>query len=105
LAAELGASETAILRGRGRDRVQDRPHTPKRLTTRPTALDEALVCELRGMLALPFDDIGEVMRRCVRPDLSHSAIHRCLCRHGMSRWRTPTATFEIQPADQAVRTT
>jgi transposase InsO family protein len=89
LAAELGVSETTIRRWRGRDSVRDRPHTPKRLTTRLTALDEALVCELRRMLALPLDDIVEVMRRCVRPDLSRSAIHRCLCRHGLSRRPTP----------------
>ena len=33
LAVELGVSETTIRRWRGRDTVQDRPHTPRRLAT------------------------------------------------------------------------
>src|SRR6202034_3039646 len=54
-----------------------------------SALEEALVCELRTKLQLPLDDITEVMRRCVNAKLSRSAIHRCLKRHGLSRRPQP----------------
>lgn len=98
LAAELGVSETTVRRWRGRTTVTDRPHTPKTLTTSLTAMEEALVCELRTQLQLPLDDIVEVMRRCVNAKLSRSAIHRCLVRHGLSRRpkpdKSPVGVFE-----------
>jgi transposase len=89
LASELGISETTVRRWRGRTTVTDRPHAPKNPTSKLTALEEALVCELRREVALPLDDIAEVMRRCVNPALSRSAIHRCLVRHGLNRRATP----------------
>ena len=89
LVAELGVSETTIRRWRGRTTVDDRSHRPKRLTTSLSAVEEALVCELRTSLQLPLDDIVEVMRRCVNGRLSRSAIHRCLQRHGISRRKKP----------------
>src|ERR1700760_1696305 len=98
LAAELGVSETTIRRWRGRTAVNDRSHTPKRLAISLSALDEALVCELRTRLQLPLDDVTEVMRRCVNPKLSRSAVHRCLVRHGLNRRPRPdkpaVGTFE-----------
>jgi transposase InsO family protein len=89
LAIELGVSETTIRRWRERTSVNDRSHAPKTLTTSLSALEEALVCELRTKLQLPLDDITEVMRRCVNAKLSRSAIHRCLKRHGLSRRPQP----------------
>jgi hypothetical protein len=64
--AELGVSETTIRRWKNRDSVLDRSHTPKRLAISLSPLEERLVCELRTALALPLDDIVEVMRRCLR---------------------------------------
>jgi transposase len=84
LAAELGVSETTIRRWRSRTTVNDRSHTPKRLKTSLSAMEQALVCELRTELQLPLDDVVEVMRRCVNGKLSRSAIHRCLKRHGLT---------------------
>jgi transposase-like protein len=89
LAAELGVSETTIRRWRSRTSVVDRSHTPKQLTTKLTALDERLICELRTNLQLPLDDITEVMKRCVNPEISRSATHRCLKRHRLSRRPKP----------------
>jgi IS30 family transposase len=89
LAAELGVHETTIRRWRGRSTVNDRSHTPKRLNISLSAMEEALVCELRTDLQLPLDDIVEVMRRCVNDKLSRSAIHRCLKRHGLSQRAKP----------------
>jgi transposase len=89
LAAELGVSETTIRRWRGRTTVNDRSHTPKRLQTSLSAMEQALACELRTELRLPLDDVVEVMRRCVNGKLSRSAIHRCLKRHGLSQRAKP----------------
>lgn len=69
--------------------MTDGSHTPKRLAISLSAIEEALVCELRTELRLPLDDIVEVMRRCANPKLSRSAIHRCLRRHGLSRRPEP----------------
>ena len=89
LAAELGVSETTIRRWRDRTTVADRSHTPKRLAISLSPMEEALVYELRTRLALPLDDIVEVMQRCLNPKLSRSAIHRCLKRHGINRRPKP----------------
>ena len=89
LASELGVSETTIYRWRGRTTVTDRSHTPKRLATKLTPTEEALICELRARLQLPLDDVTEVMRRCVNAKISRSATHRCLKRHGLSRKPKP----------------
>jgi len=98
LAAELGVSETTIRRWRGRTTVGDRSHAPKRLAISLSPLEEALVCELRTQVGLPLDDIVEVMHRCVNRELSRSAIHRCLKRHGLNRRPKPDkpaiGTFE-----------
>jgi uncharacterized protein YjcR len=52
LAAELGVSETTIRRWRGRTTVSDHSHTPKTLKTSLSAMEEALVCELRNPAAV-----------------------------------------------------
>ena len=84
LAQELGVSEKTIRRWRARASVTDRSHTPHRLAISLSALEERMVIELRTSLDLPLDDIVEVMRRCLNPKLSRSAIHRCLKRLGIS---------------------
>jgi transposase-like protein len=89
LVRELGVSETTIRRWRGRTTVGDRSHRPNRLTTKLSAMEETLVCELRTALQLPLDDIVEVMRRCINGKLSRSAIHRCLQRHAISQRKQP----------------
>jgi len=47
LAAELGVSEDTIRRWRGRDSVEDRPHTAHRLQTTLTPAREAVVIAVR----------------------------------------------------------
>ncbi len=89
LVAELGVSYRTIYRWRKRGSTEDRSHRPKRMSISLTALEEELVCELRTQLDLPLDDIVEVMRRCLNPKLSRSAIHRCLQRHGISQRPKP----------------
>lgn len=84
LVRELGVSYNTIARWRNRNEVADRSHRPHRLSISLTAEEERLVVELRQSLALSLDDIVEVLQRCVSPELSRSAVHRCLQRHGIS---------------------
>ena len=89
LSTELGVSETTIRRWRDRTTVEDRSHTPKRLQTKITPSEEALICELRTQVLLGLDDITEVMKRCVNDKLSRSAIHRCLVRNHLNERSRP----------------
>jgi transposase len=84
LAGQLGVSETTIRRWKGRQGTADRPPTPHRLATRFTAEEEEIAAELRTRIGLSLDDILEVMRRCLRRDISRSALHRCLTRRGLN---------------------
>ncbi len=99
LAAELGVNETTIRRWRGRENVDDRSHRPKRIQTRFDAVEEEIAVELRTRLGLSLDDILEVMRRGLRPDISRSALHRCLKRHGVSG-KTIASRPTSQPFEQ-----
>ncbi|MEH3100720.1 IS481 family transposase [Sphingomonas adhaesiva] len=81
LARELGVSETTIRRWRGRDGAVDRSSRPHRLATSLSVEEEEIALELRGRLRLSLNDALEVMRRCVRPDISRSALYRTWRRH------------------------
>jgi transposase InsO family protein len=85
LADELGVHEKTVRRWKARTTTADRSHRPKHIQTRFDPLEEEIAVELRTRLALSIDDIAEVMRRCLRPDISRSAVHRCLKRHGVSQ--------------------
>ena len=85
LAETLGVSETTIRRWRARAEVQDRPHTRHHLTTTLNPAQEYIVVELRKLLLLPLDDLLVVVREFLCPDLSRSALDRCLRRHGVAR--------------------
>jgi transposase-like protein len=84
LARELGISQTAVRRWRGRGCTQDRSHTRHDLGQSTTREQEAIICALRTKARLSLDDITEVMQRCLAPNLSRSAIYRCLRRLGVS---------------------
>ncbi len=49
-----------------------------------TAAEEAIVVEFRRRTLLPLDDMLGSLRDTI-PNLSRSALHRCLQRHGISR--------------------
>ncbi len=89
LARELGIHNRTVARWKARQNTTDHSTRRHRLNTSVTPWEEALVVELRRGLALPLDDIVEAMRRCLNPELSRSAIHRCLQRHGISAGLTP----------------
>jgi len=85
LSRELGVSETTIRRWRGRDATADRSHVRHHLGQSTTPEQEAIIAALRRDARLSLDDITEVMRRCLAPGLSRSAIWRCLVRQGLNR--------------------
>lgn len=94
LAGELGVSETTIRRWKRRTGTADHSHRPLHLQTRFDAVEEEIAVELRTKLGLSLDDSLEVMQRCLRPDISRSALHRCLRRHGVSG---KTAAAAVKP--------
>jgi transposase InsO family protein len=85
LARELGVSQTTIRRWKKRREVGDRPSRPHTLATGFSTAEEEIASELRTRLGLSLDDILEVMRRCLRAEISRSALHRCLKRKGLSQ--------------------
>lgn len=84
LARALGVCETTVRRWKARSEVADRSSVPHTTATSFSLEDEEIAVELRSRLGLSLDDALEVMRRCVRADISRSALHRCLKRRGVS---------------------
>ena len=100
LARELAISETAVRRWRGRRSTADGSSAPHTLATGFSAEEEEIAVELRTRLELSLDDVWEVMRRCVRTDISRSGLHRCLKRRGVSARpsKPKVATQRFEPA-------
>jgi transposase-like protein len=83
LARELAVCETTIRRWRGRTSVLDGSNVRHDLGQSTTPEQEAIIAALRTDARLSLDDITEVMRRCLAPTLSRSAVWRCLNRLGL----------------------
>lgn len=98
LAEQLGVTVETIARWKHRDTVEDRSHTPHRLQTTLSPAQEAVVLAIRETLWLSLDDLLAVAREFIHPDLTRSALHRCLTRHGVStRPETETAKRATKP--------
>ena len=103
LARELAVSETTIRRWRKRHDTADRATTPHRLAIAFSPEEEVIAIELRQRLRLSLDDALEVMRRCLRPDISRSGLHRLWHRHKVAALApvtpavAPGQSFEDQP--------
>lgn len=101
LARELSVSETTIRRWKRRSDAADRPSTPHRLATSLSVEEEEIAVELRVRLDLSLDDALEVLRRCVRDDISRSALYRLWRRRGIAgtppRETTVPGHFDVQP--------
>jgi len=85
LAQELGVNESTIRRWKTRLTVSDGSHTRHNLMQSTCIEEEEMIVELRQRVGLSLDDITEVMRRCVNPHLSRSAIYRCMKRKGVTQ--------------------
>ncbi len=67
-----------------RDSVEDQSNRPHAIHATLTAVEERIVVELRTVLLLSLDDLLTIVRVCIQPTLSRSALDRCLRRHGIS---------------------
>ena len=84
LAQKYAVTKHTISKWRYRDSVEDGSHCPHHLNTTLSDAQEAIVVSIREMLLLPLDDLLVVAREFLHPDLSRSALDRCLRRHGVS---------------------
>ena len=94
LAKIYGVHRHTIGKWRNRDTVEDASHRPHRLHATLTPAQEAIVVCLCETLLLPLDDLLAVTRQFICPELSRSALDRCLHRHGVSNLKTPIAAKE-----------
>lgn len=85
LAARYQLNPKTVLKWRRRTMTQDAPMGPRRAHSASLSpLEEAAVVEFRRRTLLPLDDVLGCLREQL-PQLSRSALHRCLRRHGISR--------------------
>jgi transposase InsO family protein len=85
LSRELGINPKTVAKWRKRVTVEDLktgPTEPRSTTL--TEVEEAMVVALRRHTLLPLDD-GLYALQPTIPNLTRSALHRCLQRHGISR--------------------
>jgi transposase-like protein len=85
LAARYGLNAKTVRKWRRRTTTADEPMGPK--TPKSTVLtpaEEAIVVAFRQKTLLPLDDVLGCLKDAI-PNLSRSALHRCLQRHGVSR--------------------
>jgi transposase-like protein len=85
LAARYGLNPKTVRKWRKRTTTADAPMGPKApKSTVLTPAEEAIVVAFRQKTLLPLDDVLGCLRDTI-PNLSRSALHRCLQRHGISR--------------------
>ena len=84
LATQYGLNVKTVLKWRNRVEITDAPMGPKPKSTVLTPVEEAVIVEFRRRTLLPLDDVLGCLRDTI-PNLSRSALHRCLQRHGISR--------------------
>ena len=103
LAARYGLNPKTVEKWRNRTTTADEPMGPKApKSTVLTPAEEAIVVAFRQKTLLPLDDVLGCLKDTI-PNLSRSALHRCLQRHGISRLpveetaekRTRFKTYEI----------
>lgn len=80
----LNISEATVRKWRSRESVEDLSHRPKNILCTLSPLQEYVVVELRKHLLLPLDHLLQVVREFINPDISRSALDRCLRRNGVS---------------------
>ena len=84
LASQYGLNVKTVLKWRRRDETADAPMGPKSKSTVLTPAAEAVIVEFRRRTLLPLDDVLGCLKDTI-PNLSRSALHRCLQRHAVSR--------------------
>jgi hypothetical protein len=84
LASQYHLNVKTVLKWRNRAETADAPMGPKPKSTGLTPAEEAIIVEFRRRTRLPLDDALGCLKDTI-PNLSRSALHRCLQRHGISR--------------------
>ncbi len=85
LATRYGLDQKTVRKWRERTTTADAPMGPKApKSTVLTPAEEAIVVAFRQKTLLPLDDVLGCLKDTI-PNLSRSALHRCLQRHGISR--------------------
>nr|BAL54721.1 transposase [uncultured beta proteobacterium] len=87
LARRYGIHRHTVAKWRKRASVEDKSTRPHRLQTTLTEAQELVIVEVRKLLLLPLDDLLVLARTFLNPNLSRSALDRCLRRHGVSNLR------------------
>jgi len=84
LAKELNLTRSTVRRWKKKDTTADSSHVPHNLQTSLDIATESVLVELRKMLFLPLDDLLRLGQEFLKPDLSRSALERCLRRNDVS---------------------
>ena len=84
LASQYGLNVKTVLKWRNRAETADAPMGPKSKSTVLTPSEEAVIVEFRRRTLLPLADVLGCLKDTI-PNLSRSALHRCLRRNGISR--------------------
>jgi transposase-like protein len=98
LARKYGLTKHTVSKWRNRENVEDGSHRPKKLHTTLTGAQEAVVVSVREALMLSLDDLLVIAREFLNPDLSRSALDRCLRRHGVSSLKATTCATRMPPS-------
>lgn len=85
LAKKFNVSLLTVYKWKNRESIEDRSHIRHNLNSSISATEEEIICELRLKLGLSIDDITEVMKRCIRPEIARSSIHRAMVRRGVTK--------------------
>lgn len=85
LARRYGLNPKTVTKWRSRSTVTDGPMGPRDPHSSVlTPTEEGIIVEFRRRTLLPLDDVLGCLRETI-PNLTRSALHRCLQRHGISR--------------------
>ena len=84
LATRFGVDPKTVATWRGHTTTEEAVRGPKPASTVLTPVEEAAIVLFRQQTLLPFDDCLYALQEAI-PNLSRSALHRCLQRHGISR--------------------
>ena len=85
LAKQYGINPKTVAKWKKRSHTQDAPMGPKhKQSTVLSVEEEALIVAFRKHTLLPLDDCLYALQETI-PQLTRSALHRCLQRHGISR--------------------
>ena len=107
LAARYGLNQKTVLKWRKKTTTADAPMGPRtRKSSVLTPAEEAMVVAFRKKTLLPLDDVLGCLRDNI-PNLSRSALHRCLQRHGISRLpveKTTENASDSKPTKSATST-